>query len=322
VIVTDAGVVAGEGRSRDGAGLHAETAALEAASDDARGATCYVSLEPCLKWCTPALIDAGIRRVVAATTDPNPQVNGRGVEALRAAGITVDVGLGEHEARALVEPFARWVRTGMPLVTLKLAASLDGKVAAPDGTSRWITGEAARAEVHDLRRRVDAVLVGSGTVLADDPALTFRTPGLEGKQPLRVVLDSSGRTPRDAQIFDAAAPSLVVTTEDSDVASGPDVVRVPRSEAGVDVRAALRALGERGICHVLVEGGPRIAASFAELGLVDRLVLYLAPKLIGGDAPGLFATGVKTLSEAWQLEIAAVDRVGDDVRIEARRMVS
>ena len=323
VIVTSDGAIF-EGRTKRAPGPHAEAEALEAAGSRAEGASIYVTLEPCTVArnkpvsCAQLLVDARVGRVVAAMRDPCPDVDGRGFAMLREAGIDVEVGLLEDEARELVEPFTTWIATGEPFVTLKLAASLDGKVAAPDGTSRWITGEQARAEVHDLRRRADAVVVGSGTVVADDPALTFRTPGLEGDQPLRVVFDASGRTPPDAKIFDGAAPALIVTTDDRDATGPVDVVRVARSEDGVDVRAALRALGERDLCHVLVEAGPTLAGSFIATGSVDRLILYLAPKIIGGDAPGLFAHGVKTLTDAWQMQIEGVRRVGDDIRIDAR----
>lgn len=322
VIFAPDGTLVGEGRTMRHPGPHAEAAALEVAGERARGATVYVTLEPCCVAvnkpvsCADLLIEAGVGRVVAATQDPCPDIDGRGFTMLRDAGIDVEVGLFAEEARALIEPFAKWIVAKEPFVTLKLAASLDGKVAAPDGTSQWITGEAARAEVHDLRRRVDAVIVGSGTVVADDPALTFRTAGLEGDQPLRVVFDSSGRTPRGAQIFDDAAPSAVVTAEDGDWPT--DVIKVERNEGGVDVVQALHALGARGICHVLVEAGPTLAGSFVAAGLVDRLVLYLAPKIIGGDAPGLFSSGVKTLTDAWQMQIENVARVGDDIRIDAR----
>jgi diaminohydroxyphosphoribosylaminopyrimidine deaminase / 5-amino-6-(5-phosphoribosylamino)uracil reductase len=326
VVVSPDGDVVGTGRTSRGEGLHAEIAALEGARARARGATCFVTLEPCAHLCAPALIDAGVARVVSATTDPNPKVDGKGHAMLRAAGVSVETGLLADEADALIAPFATWIATGRPFVTLKVAASLDGKVAAADGTSRWITGEQARAEVHDLRRRVDAVLVGSGTVVADDPALTFRTPGLEGDQPLRVVLDASGRAPETAQIFDGAADALVITTDDVPDArvnawltAGADVSRVASADGGVDIAAALDVLGERGICHVLVEPGPMLAASFVERDLVDRFLVYLAPKLIGGDAPGLLASGAKTIAEAWALEITDTVRVGDDLRIEAVR---
>lgn len=319
VVVSTDGLIVGEGASRDGPGLHAEIFALEAAGGGAKDATVYATLEPCLKWCGPALIAAGVRRVVVATLDPNPNVDGGGVALLGDAGIEVETGVLAAEAAALIEPFAKWITTRRPFVTLKLAASIDGKVAAPDGTSRWITGEQARAEVHDLRRRADAVLVGSGTAVADDPALTFRTPGLEGEQPLRVLLDSSGRTPVDAQLFDGTVPTLVITTDATDVpAWNAEVARVARGEGGVDLDAALELLGERGLCHVLVEAGPTLAASLIERGAVDRLVLYVAPKIIGGDAPGLFASGVKTLADAWEMEMERVERVGDDLRIDLR----
>jgi diaminohydroxyphosphoribosylaminopyrimidine deaminase / 5-amino-6-(5-phosphoribosylamino)uracil reductase len=328
-VVVSSGEIVGEGRTHSGAGPHAEAEALTTAGERARGATLYVTLEPCSRSsvstpCAQQVIDRGITNVVAAMRDPNPNVFGRGFRRLRAAGITVRTGVLRNQARPLIEPFGKWVRTGHPLVTLKLAATLDGKVAAPDGTSRWITGEQARAEVHDLRRRVDAVVVGSMTVVRDDPLLTYRLTGHATPQPLRVVIDGSGRTPTNAKVFNDEAPTLVVTSEtigddhvDAWRSTGAEVVRVGAGEAGVDVRAVLDVLGTRGVCHALVEGGPTIAASFAERGLVDRLVLYLAPKILGGDAPGLFVAGAKTLTDAWKLLIEDVRRVGEDIRIDA-----
>jgi diaminohydroxyphosphoribosylaminopyrimidine deaminase/5-amino-6-(5-phosphoribosylamino)uracil reductase len=245
---------------------------------------------------------------------------------LRTAGITVVTGALRRNARAQIEPFAKWVTTGTPFVTLKLAASLDGKVAARDGTSRWITGAEARAEVHVLRRRVDAVIVGSMTVVRDDPLLTHRLETETGPQPLRVVIDGSGRSSPAARVFNSDAPTLVITSEDLDESfvdawrsAGAEVERVSSGESGVDVRAALDVLGRRGLCHVLVEGGPTIGSSFVESELVDRFVLYLAPKLIGGEAPGLLNDGVKTLADAWSLRIERVQRVGEDIRIDAVR---
>jgi diaminohydroxyphosphoribosylaminopyrimidine deaminase/5-amino-6-(5-phosphoribosylamino)uracil reductase len=330
VVVSADGEMVGEGYTRRRPGPHAEGDALAQAGDRAAGGTIYVTLEPCCvavnkpASCVDLIKGAGVARVVASTVDPCADINGRGFAQLRDAGVDVEIGPGADEAVRLIEPFVKWISTSQPFVTLKVAASLDGKVAAADGTSRWITGEDARAEVHELRRRVDAVLVGSGTAVADDPALTFRTPGLEGEQPLRVVLDASGRTPETAQLFDDAAPTLIVTTDDVPAdrvaawrAAGADVAQVPAADGGVDVAAALGLLGERGICHVLVEPGPKLAASFVERGLADRFVIYLAPKLIGGDAPGLFASGAKTITDAWELDIADVRRVGDDIRIEA-----
>lgn len=331
VLVSPSGEIVGEGYTQPLPGPHAEAAAIAAAEGRARDTTAYVSLEPCThssvsQPCAEQLIEAGVARVVAATKDPNPNVNGRGLRRLREAGISVTTGVGRQAARAVVESFAKWIRTGEPFVTLKMAATLDGKIAAPDGTSRWITGPEARGEVHDLRRRVDAVLVGSMTVLRDDPLLTYRLDDVSGTQPLRVVIDGSGRSPADARVFNDDAATLVITTDgveercvDAWRTAGAEVAFAPIGESGIDVRSALDLLGKRGLCHVLIEGGPTIASSFVERGLVDRFVLYLAPKLIGGDAPGLFNDGVKTLADAWRLRIEQVRRVGDDIRIDARQ---
>jgi diaminohydroxyphosphoribosylaminopyrimidine deaminase / 5-amino-6-(5-phosphoribosylamino)uracil reductase len=313
VIVAATGEVVAEGWTRAKPGPHAEDDAIARAGERARGGTAYVTLEPCNTKkskhasCADLLIEAGIKRVVGATVDPCPDVNGQGFAMLREAGLDVTVGICEDEAKELIAPFTKWITTGRPYVTLKLAATLDGKVAAPDGTSRWITGEAARAEVHELRRRADAIMVGSGTVLADDPLLTYRG-NTDVRQPVRIVLDSEGRVPRTSKVFNDDAETVVYTRED-----------VPASEGGVDLDAVLADLAERGICHVLVEGGPTLAASLVEQGLVDRLRLYLAPKLIGGDAPGLLSNGVKTIADAWRLSIIDVRRVGDDICIEAER---
>jgi diaminohydroxyphosphoribosylaminopyrimidine deaminase/5-amino-6-(5-phosphoribosylamino)uracil reductase len=334
VLVSPSGEVVGEGYTHATPGPHAEAAALEAAGSRAEGATAYVSLEPCTQSsvsrpCADQLVDAGVARVVASMKDPNPDVNGRGLKRLRSAGIETASGVGRVAAKPIIEPFAKWIRTNTPFVTLKMAATLDGKIAARDGTSRWITGPEARGEVHELRRRVDAVLVGSMTVVRDDPLLTFRSDGATGTQPLRVVVDGSGRSPASAQIFNGDAPTLVVTSEEIDQSFvdawsgvGAEVVRVSAGESGVDVRSVLDQLGRLGLCHVLVEGGPTIASSFVEHGLVDRFVLYLAPKLIGGDAPGMLNDGVKTLADAWHLRIDDVRRVGRDIRIDARPEVA
>jgi diaminohydroxyphosphoribosylaminopyrimidine deaminase / 5-amino-6-(5-phosphoribosylamino)uracil reductase len=315
IVVKDTRVV-GEGFTKPTPGPHAEAEALQVAGANAKGATVYVTLEPCAKssvsvCCADQLVTAGVARVVASIRDPNPETNGRGFRRLRDAGIEVKTGPGRKTAKALTEPFTKWITTGKPFVTLKMAASLDGKVAAPDGTSQWITGEEARAEVHELRRRVDAVLVGASTVAIDDPSLTFRHSD-DGTQPLRVVVDSTGRTPRTAKIF----PALVITTEDVDY---PDVARVDAADGGVDLVQALAVLGSRGVCHVLCEGGPTLASSLVANHLVDRFIIYLAPKIIGGDAPGLFASGVKTLTDAWGLKIERTSKVGQDLRIDATR---
>lgn len=327
-VVVAGGRIVGEGSTEPSPGPHAERVALDMAGELARGATLYTTLEPCSHTgatppCADAVVEAGIARIVAATMDPHHKVRGRGFRRLRDAGIEVRTGVERRKARALIEPFAHWLEHGRPFVTLKLAASLDGKVAAADGTTRWISGEASRAEVHELRARADAVLVGSGTVAADDPALTSRTGAAEVHQPLRVVADSSGRTPTSAQVFDGVSPLCIVATDgasgaiDGWRAAGADVVEVPSADGGVDLRRALTALGERGVCHVLCEGGPTLAAALLAEGLVDRLRLYVAPLVIGGDAPGLFTTGAKTLTDAHGMLIERVGRVGDDLRIDA-----
>lgn len=330
VVVSSEGRVVGEGATTPSPGPHAEVVALDAAGSRAAGGTVYVSLEPCAHTgatgpCAEALVRARVARVVAATRDPNPQVDGDGLDILRDGGVEVIEGVCEEDARTMIAPFDTWVRTGRPFVTLKLASTLDGKVAAPDGTSRWITGDAAREEVHHLRRRADAVLVGAGTAEADDPRLTCRLPGFDGSQPRRVLVDSSGRTPPAGRLFDRSAPTTVLTTDAAPAEcraawsdAGAEVVGVSPSETGVDLHVGLRLLGDGGICHVLCEGGPTIAASLVAAGLVDRILLYLAPKLVGGDAPGILGWGVKTLADAWELEIVGVERIGDDLRLEAR----
>jgi diaminohydroxyphosphoribosylaminopyrimidine deaminase/5-amino-6-(5-phosphoribosylamino)uracil reductase len=346
VLVRD-GEVVGEGFHRAPGQPHAEALALERAAGRAAGATCYVTLEPCAHHgrtppCAAALIAAGVTRVVAAIEDPDPNVRGQGFARLRAAGVQVDVGIGAAAAEAQNAAFLLHRRQGRPRVTLKAAASLDGKVAAPDGTSQWITGEAARADAHRLRAEADAVAVGAGTALADDPRLTVRLPGWSGRQPLRVLIDATGRTITGARsapagsirragghLFDGAAPTLVATTAAAPpaalgawAAAGAEVLVCPDAqaatgEAGVDLAFIAKALGERGVLELLVEGGPRLHASFWEAGLADRLVWYLAPLVIGGDgAPGLLpAAGARTLTAARAVRVETIDRLGSDLRI-------
>lgn len=331
VVTSSGGAVVGEGYTRPGSGPHAEVVALEGAGERARGGTMHVTLEPCCFTgrtppCTDALIASGVARVVVACRDPHPQVDGAGIRSLREAGVRVEVGQGRAAALRLIEPFTTHVRTGRPFVTLKAALTLDGKVAAPDRTSRWITGEAARLAAHELRRRCDAVLVGAGTVEADDPALTCRLDGIgDEHQPVRVIADSSGRTPPSAAVFAGPGRSVVLTTartpagrRDAWADAGAEVIILGPTQAGVAPAEALDALGEAGLCHLLVEGGPAIAASFVDSHHVDRFVLFLAPMLLGGDAPGMLSAGAKTLADATRLRIERVSRVGEDVRIDAR----
>lgn len=292
VVATDGAVH--EGATSPPGGPHAEAVALAAAADAARGATAYVTLEPCSHHgrtppCADALIDAGVTRVVVGLEDPDPRVTGQGIARLVAAGIDVTVGVGAEPVAAQLAPYVHHRRTGRPFVVLKLAASLDGRTAAPDGTSRWITGEPARADAHRLRAESDAVLVGAGTVRADDPALTVRHVPAE-RQPLRVVL---GAAPSDASIH-------------------------PCLEVGGDLGAVLDDLGGRGVLQLLVEGGATVAGSFHRAGLVDRHVVYLAPALFGGDdgRPVFAGVGAPTIDEVWRGRIVAVDRLGDDLRVD------
>ncbi|HEX6237482.1 MAG TPA: bifunctional diaminohydroxyphosphoribosylaminopyrimidine deaminase/5-amino-6-(5-phosphoribosylamino)uracil reductase RibD [Acidimicrobiales bacterium] len=284
-----------EGATRPPGGPHAEAVALAAASDaglDLAGATAYVTLEPCSHHgrtppCADALVEAGIARVVIGMLDPDRQVGGRGCERLRRAGVAVDVGVAARTVAEQLAPYITHRTTGRPHVVLKLAASLDGRTAAPDGTSRWITGEAARRDAHRLRAESDAVLVGAGTVRADDPELTVRH--LPGRDPLRVVL---GTAPPGARVH-------------------------PCLELGGDLGDVLDELGRRDVLQLLVEGGAGVAGAFHRAGLVDRYVVYLAPVLFGGDAVGLFAgPGAATMADVWRGRIASVTPVGDDIRVD------
>jgi diaminohydroxyphosphoribosylaminopyrimidine deaminase / 5-amino-6-(5-phosphoribosylamino)uracil reductase len=330
VLVRD-GRVVGEGFHRAAGTAHAEAVALAAAGPAAAGATCYVTLEPCAHHgrtppCADALVAAGVARVVAAVTDPDPRVDGAGLARLRAGGVEVGVGTGAAAAATQNAAYLTHRRLGRPRVTLKAAASLDGKVAAPDGSSQWITGPAARADGHRLRAEADAVLVGAGTALADDPRLTVRLPGHAGRQPLRVLADATGRVGTGGHLFDGEAETLVATTPaapaaavDAWKAAGAEVLVCKEAPAGVELEGLARALGDRGVLELLVEGGPRLQASLWAAGLADRLVWYLAPLAIGGaGAPGLLdGAGAATLADARRLRLASVDRLGDDLRVVA-----
>jgi diaminohydroxyphosphoribosylaminopyrimidine deaminase/5-amino-6-(5-phosphoribosylamino)uracil reductase len=329
VLVRD-GRVVGEGFHRAAGQAHAEAMALDAAGELAAGATCYVTLEPCAHHgrtppCADALVAAGVARVVAAVADPDPRVGGAGLARLRAAGVAVSVGTGAEAAAEQNAAYLTHRRLGRPRVTLKAAASLDGKVAAPDGTSQWITGPAARQDAHRLRAEADAVCVGAGTALADDPRLTVRLPGWSGRQPLRVLVDAAGRVGTGGHLFDGEAETLVATTPaapssavDAWKAAGAEVLMCEPAGRAVDLHDLTRDLGERGVLELLVEGGPRLQASLWAAGLADRLVWYLAPLAIGGEgAPGLLGSGAATLADARRLRLATVDRLGDDLRVVA-----
>jgi diaminohydroxyphosphoribosylaminopyrimidine deaminase / 5-amino-6-(5-phosphoribosylamino)uracil reductase len=328
VIVKD-GRVVGRGWTQPGGRPHAETEALARAGAAADGATAYVTLEPCCHWgrtppCADALIAAGVRRVVAAIEDPDPRVAGGGLARLRAAGIAVEAGLGAAEAAEINAGFFLRVRLGRPLVTLKLATSLDGRIATASGESRWITGSAARERAHLLRATHDAILVGTDTVIADDPQLTCRLPGLDGHSPVRVVIDRQLRIPLNARVFAEArqVPTWVVTLASADQArrkalgdAGVVVIPATPDPAGrIDLGTALGLLGERGLTRLLVEGGGRLAAALLRGGLVDRLVWLHAPLLLGGDGiPAVAELGLAALAHAPGFERVMSKTVGADV---------
>jgi diaminohydroxyphosphoribosylaminopyrimidine deaminase/5-amino-6-(5-phosphoribosylamino)uracil reductase len=332
VLVRD-GRVVGEGWHEGPGTEHAEAMALRIAGSSAAGSTAFVTLEPCNHHgrtppCAPALIAQGVEGVVAATRDPNPVVDGAGLRALRDAGLAVEEGLLREAAERQNVAFRTHVRTGRPFVVLKMASSLDGKAAARDGSSKWITGPAARADVQRTRAWADAIVVGGGTALADDPSLTVRDPDLAAtRPPLRVVVDTSGRVPGDRRIFDAAAPTLVATTELAPVHrrqewldAGADVVVLDRDAAGaVSLPALMETLGKRDVQGVVIEGGPTLAWTAVRDGVVDQVVVYLAPLLVGGHgAPGwLSGGGFAPIERAARLEIVSIERVGPDLKVVA-----
>nr|WP_204039953.1 bifunctional diaminohydroxyphosphoribosylaminopyrimidine deaminase/5-amino-6-(5-phosphoribosylamino)uracil reductase RibD [Acrocarpospora phusangensis] len=319
VIVDAAGEPAGEGFHEYAGGPHAEVNALRAAGDRARGGTAYVTLEPCDHTgrtgpCSQALIEAGVARVVLAVADPNPVASG-GADRLRRHGVRVETGVLAEEAGDGNAAWLTWTRLGRPYVTWKFAATLDGRSAAEDGTSKWITSPEARADVHRLRAEHDAILAGIGTVLADDPQLTVRPP--RGRPPLRVVLDSDGRTPPHARVLDSAAPTLIAVAEGTEI-SHPDVVRLPRADGGLDLTALLAELSRRQVVSLLIEGGPVVAGSFLRAGLVDRVVGYLAPALLGSGPAALGPAGVPTITETHRLTFDEISPIGPDLRLVAR----
>jgi diaminohydroxyphosphoribosylaminopyrimidine deaminase/5-amino-6-(5-phosphoribosylamino)uracil reductase len=311
---------------------HAEVMALDAAGDAARDATLYVSLEPCCHHgrtppCVPRIVASGVRRVVAATVDPNPKVNGRGLRVLREAGVAADVGVLEGEAVRLNEVFFTYMTDGRPFVTLKAAVSLDGKIATVTGESRWITGEEARRRVHELRNEVDAILVGIGTILRDDPLLTTRL-GIPGERdPVRVVVDSLARLPLDARVLNplSAAPTVVAVGPEAPAGkverlreAGATVLVLAQSGERISLASVMRALAAREITSVLIEGGAEIHASALAEGIVDKVAFFVAPLLIGGTtAPGAVGgPGIEKLADAVPLREVRITPLGRDLLVE------
>jgi diaminohydroxyphosphoribosylaminopyrimidine deaminase/5-amino-6-(5-phosphoribosylamino)uracil reductase len=332
VVVAD-GQVVGEGFHAAAGRPHAEVEALAVAGDRARGATLYVTLEPCSHWgrtppCAPAVLDAGVRRVVAALQDPNPAVAGQGLELLRRAGLTVTVGVLQADAERQNRVFLTAMRQGRPHVTLKAAMTLDGKIADAHGESQWITGEAARREAHRLRSEADAIVVGILTVLRDDPQLTVRLSRPWPREPLRVVLDTQARTPPGARLITAgtADRAVIVVAESAAPAdrlrrlgeTGATIVTLPRRGDHVSLPELLGHLHGREIRSLLVEGGAEVHGAFLEAGLVDRVAVFLAPRLMGGrEAASMIAGGGRSLKDALRLGPLSVRAVGEDLLIEA-----
>lgn len=329
-MVVAGGEVVGDGFHERAGGPHAEVGAIAMAGEKARGATLYVTLEPCAHQgrtppCADLIVRAGLTTVVMAMGDPNPLVAGNTERIFADAGIEVRRGPYGDIALCQNEAYVKWITTGMPFVTLKMAMSMDGKIATRTGDSKWVSSEEARADVHQTRAASDAVMVGIGTVLRDDPRLTARNPGV-ARQPVRVVVDSMARTPLESRVLDLdAAPTIVAVTArahpqrvESLRARGVEVI-----EAGaggqVDLAKLMKLLGEREVASVLAEGGPTVAAALLECGIADKVVFYVAPKVVGGaDAPGpVGGDGVGLMADAVGMSMDSVEVVGPDVKLTA-----
>ncbi len=326
-VLVRGGRVVGRGHHARAGSPHAEIVALRAAGALATGADLYTTLEPCSHFgrtppCSAAVIEARVARVFIGSRDPNPLVDGKGSARLRRAGVEVVAGPLRAECDALNAPWSRFIVSGRPFVTLKLAATLDGRIATAGGDSRWVSGAEARAWVHRLRDRVDAVLIGRGTAQADDPRLTARLPGGGGHDPLRVVLDTRLSLPATLRIFRqrSSARTLVFHAADRERRLGPrvDLERVARAPGGLDLGAVLAALGARGVVHLLVEGGGAVAAGLLGAGLVDRLALVLAPRVLGGGTAWGGEAGPARMAEALRLEDLTVERLGEDLLLQGR----
>jgi diaminohydroxyphosphoribosylaminopyrimidine deaminase/5-amino-6-(5-phosphoribosylamino)uracil reductase len=321
--------VVGEGYHAKAGEAHAEIVALQRAGEEAQGATLYLNLEPCAHFgktppCAPRVVEEGVKRVVIGMEDPNPLVKGKGIEVLRGAGLDVQVGILEKECRRLNEAFCKYILKKVPFVILKIAATVDGKIATRNGGSKWISGEASRRLVHRLRNQVDGILVGIGTVLKDNPFLTTRIRG--GRDPYRVVLDSRLRISDEANVIGTSpSKAIIAATELASRArieelekKGVRILIFNSKKGRVDLKSCLSKLGEMGITSLLVEGGSHVNGSFLDEGLVDKLILFLSPKIIGDQqAPGIFAgRGVSNLQEAVGLREIRTKKVGEDILLE------
>lgn len=327
-VLVQQGQVVGKGFHPKAGEPHAEIFALRQAADQARGADLYVTLEPCAHQgrtgpCVEALIQAAVGHVYVGVPDPNPQVAGRGIETLRRAGIGVTVGILESDCRSLIAAFARHILTGLPYTIYKTAMTLDGKTATASGDSRWISGEQSRLRVHQLRDRVEAIMVGVGTLLADNPLLNTRLPAGDGRDPLRIVVDSQLRTPLDSAILQqkSTAGTLIATTlhDAKKIAAlqqaGAEILILPAEDGRVSLTALWHELGRRDVQRLLLEGGATLANAALRAGLIDQLMVFVAPKLIGGSNQfGIFSgAGCQRLADAVPLTRLRYDQVGDDL---------
>lgn len=331
-VIVNNGVIVGTGLHRKAGEPHAEVHAFRMAGEHAKGATLYVTLEPCSHYgktppCANLVKESGVKRVVVAMKDPNPSVAGRGIQLLRDAGIEVEVGVLEAEAYTLNERFIHNMLTERPFVVAKYAMTADGKIATSTGDSRWITADDAREDVHLYRHEMDSILVGIGTVLADNPSLTTRLLTKEGKNPVRIVLDSNLQTPLSANVAQTTeARTMIITAKDAEesreqalVAQGVEVIRVARQADGLDLDAALQALYQAGVTDILVEGGAGVHASFFRQQLVQKAIIYMAPKILGGahSITPVAGPDVTWMRDAIDMEFRTVDFVGNDLRIIA-----
>jgi len=323
------GEVVGEGYHAKAGEAHAEVLSIREAGEGAEGATLYLNLEPCIHYgktppCAPAVIEAGVRRVVVGMEDPNPLVRGRGLETIKKAGLDVKVGVLERECQRLNEAFCKYILKKEPFVILKVAATFDGKIATRDGESKWISGEASRRLVHRLRDQVDGVVVGINTILKDDPMLTTRIKG--GRNPYRIILDSRLRIPEEAKVIEISPSKTIIATtglaEKEKINKlekrGIQILTLESNQGRVDLRHLLTKLGEMEMISLLVEGGTQINGSFLDEGLIDKILFFLSPKLIGDNqAFGIFGgRGVANLKEAFSLHEIRAKRVGEDILLE------
>ena len=331
VIVKD-GIIVGTGLHRKAGEPHAEVHAFRMAGEHAKGATLYVTLEPCSHYgktppCANLVKESEVKRVVVAMQDPNPAVAGRGIQLLRNAGIEVAVGVLVEQAQRLNERFIHNMLTKRPFIISKYAMTLDGKIATHTGHSKWVTGEAARQDVHHIRHQVDGILVGAGTVIADNPSLTTRLPEGYGKNPVRIIMDSTLRIPAHAHVLDVKeADTIIVCDEDASLEritalqeQGITVMKVRRNQQGLMIDDMLEKLYQYGITDILVEGGSTVNASFLQQGAIDKFVIYIAPKVLGGKLSLTPFAGPNplTMDASWDVEVASFEKIGQDLRIIA-----